>query len=39
MIDYKNKRLLSQPIKNKTSGSTFKNPILYAAKLIEEAGL
>ena len=39
MIDIKEKRLLSQPIKNKTSGSTFKNPKnLYAAKLIEEAG-
>ena len=35
----KNKRIASQPIKNKTSGSTFKNPKnLYAAKLIEEAG-
>ncbi len=35
----KKKRLDSQPIKNKTSGSTFKNPKnLYAAKLIEEAG-
>ncbi len=35
----KEKRILSQPIKNKTSGSTFKNPAnLYAAKLIEEAG-
>ena len=35
----KNKRLESQPIKNKTSGSTFKNPEnLHAAKLIEEAG-
>ncbi len=31
--------ILSQPLKNKTSGSTFKNPVnLYAAKLIEEAG-
>jgi len=39
MIDIKEKRLSSQPIKNKTSGSTFKNPKnLYAAKLIEEAG-
>ena len=39
MIGIKEKRLLSQPIKNKTSGSTFKNPKnLYAAKLIEEAG-
>ena len=35
----KKQRILSQPIKNKTSGSTFKNPVnLYAAKLIEEAG-
>ena len=35
----KNKRNATQPIKNKTSGSTFKNPgKLYAAKLIEEAG-
>ena len=35
----KMQRILSQPIKNKTSGSTFKNPVnLYAAKLIEEAG-
>ena len=35
----KKQRKLSQPIKNKTSGSTFKNPKnLYAAKLIEEAG-
>jgi len=35
----KKRRLASQPIKNKTSGSTFKNPKnLYAAKLIEEAG-
>ena len=33
------KRLLSQPIKYKTSGSTFKNPPnLFAAKLIEESG-
>ena len=31
--------MLSQPIKNKTSGSTFKNPKnFYAAKLIQEAG-
>ena len=37
--EIKNKRLESQPIKNKTSGSTFKNPKnLHAAKLIEEAG-
>ena len=35
----KKQRILSQPVKNKTSGSTFKNPDnLYAAKLIEEAG-
>ncbi len=35
----KKQRVLSQPIKNKTSGSTFKNPKnLYAAKLIEESG-
>ena len=35
----KKKRNSSQPIKNKTSGSTFKNPNnFYAAKLIEEAG-
>ena len=39
MIDIKEKRLSSQPIKYKTSGSTFKNPKnLFAAKLIEEAG-
>ena len=39
MLKIKNQRLLSQPIKNKTSGSTFKNPNnLYAAKLIEESG-
>ena len=37
--EIKNKRLESQPIKNKTSGSTFKNPKnLFAARLIEEAG-
>ena len=37
--EIKNKRLASQPIKNKTSGSTFKNPKNHhAAKLIEEAG-
>lgn len=35
----KKQRLSSQPIKNKTSGSTFKNPQnLFAAKLIEESG-
>ena len=39
MIDIKEKRLSTQPIKNKTSGSTFKNPTnLFAARLIEEAG-
>ncbi len=39
MIKIKKKRLSSQPIVNKTSGSTFKNPpSLYAAKLIEESG-
>ena len=38
MKNIKNKRLSSQPIKNKTSGSTFKNPKnLHAAKLIEES--
>ena len=39
-IEYiKKKRLSSQPIKNKTSGSTFKNPKnFYAAKLIEDSG-
>ena len=35
----KEKRLTTQPIKHKTSGSTFKNPTnLFAARLIEEAG-
>ena len=39
MRDIKEKRLSTQPIKNKTSGSTFKNPKdLYAARLIDEAG-
>ena len=39
MINIKTKRLNSQPIKNKTSGSTFKNPPnLFAAKLIEQSG-
>ena len=39
MKNIKKQKLLTQPIKNKTSGSTFKNPHkLYAAKLIEEAG-
>ncbi len=36
----KSKRQNSQPIKEKTSGSTFKNPSQgYAAQLIEKAGL
>ncbi len=35
----KNKRLSTQPIQKRTSGSTFKNPPnLFAAKLIEESG-
>ncbi len=39
MENIKNQRMQSQPIKNKTSGSTFKNPPkLYAAKLIEDSG-
>ena len=39
MQNIKKQRLYSQPIQNKTSGSTFKNPKnLFAAKLIEEAG-
>ena len=34
-----NERNLSQPLRSKTSGSTFKNPKgLIAAKLIEECG-
>ncbi len=39
-IDFiKNNRKLSQPIKSKTGGSTFKNPKgLHAAKLIEMSG-
>ncbi len=38
MVYIKKKRLSTQPIKNKTSGSTFKNPKnLFAAKLIEES--
>ncbi len=38
MQNIKTRRLSSQPIKNKTSGSTFKNPSnFYAAKLIEES--
>ncbi len=33
------KRNLTQPLKTKTGGSTFKNPIgFYSAKLIEESG-
>ena len=39
MKNIKEKREKSQPIKSKTSGSTFKNPINnYAAKLIELSG-
>ena len=39
MLKVESQRLSSQPIKNKTLGSTFKNPKnLYAAKLIEESG-
>ncbi len=39
MQNIKNKRLSTQPIVNRTSGSTFKNPPnLFAAKLIQEAG-
>ena len=35
----KSKRKDSQPLKEKTSGSTFKNPPnFFAAKLIEESG-
>ncbi len=38
MLNIKERRLQSQPIKERTSGSTFKNPKnLFAAKLIEEA--
>ena len=38
MDKIKKHRLNSQPIKNKTSGSTFKNPSnFFAAKLIEDA--
>ncbi len=38
MLNIKKSRLSSQPIKNRTSGSTFKNPNnLFAAKLIEES--
>ena len=37
--EIKNTRNTTQPIKNKTSGSTFKNPKgFHAAKLIEDAG-
>ncbi len=39
MKNIKNHRLSTQPIKNKTSGSTFKNPKnMFAAKLIEDSG-
>ena len=39
MNEIKKNREISQPIKKKTSGSTFKNPIgFHAAKLIEMAG-
>ncbi len=39
MLNIKSKRLYSQPIQNRTSGSTFKNPPhKYAAKLIDQAG-
>ena len=39
MQNIKNMRLNSQPIKSKTSGSSFKNPSNnFAAKLIEKAG-
>ena len=39
ILKIKERRLLTQPIKNKTSGSTFKNPYnFHAAKLIEESG-
>tara|TARA_B100000963_G_scaffold350582_1_gene361016 strand:- start:397 stop:1293 length:897 start_codon:yes stop_codon:yes gene_type:complete len=39
MKEIKNIRLSSQPIQNRTSGSTFKNPPnLFAAKLIEDSG-
>tara|TARA_Y100000996_G_C22457639_1_gene616620 strand:+ start:58 stop:954 length:897 start_codon:yes stop_codon:yes gene_type:complete len=38
VLNIKKQRLLSQPIKNKTSGSTFKNPTNhFAAKLIEQS--
>ena len=39
MKKIKTQRLATQPITNRTSGSTFKNPPnYYAAKLIEESG-
>ena len=39
ILKIKKRRLLTQPIKNKTSGSTFKNPYnFHAAKLIEASG-
>jgi len=39
MKNIKTKRLSTQPIINRTSGSTFKNPPnLFAAKLIEDSG-
>ncbi len=39
VLNIKKQRILSQPIKNKTSGSTFKNPTNhFAAKLIEQSG-
>ena len=39
MNEIRLKREVSQPIKTKTSGSTFKNPSNYfAAELIEKAG-
>ncbi len=39
MENIKKRRLLSQPIKSRTSGSTFKNPPnMFAAKLIEDSG-
>jgi len=39
MYNIKNQRENSQPLKTKTSGSTFKNPKgFYAARLIEDSG-
>ena len=39
MKNFKERRETTQPIKTKTSGSSFKNPNgFYAAKLIEMAG-